>query len=436
LRSPPSDLSELERRAYDLIGRSLGEVVDVPHDEQQTVRTKGYVGAHVERYFGVAANSDAGPDLPHLGVELKAVPMRRLRSRDELRAKERTFITQINYRTVARQQLEGSPLDTKSRRTLYVFYEWERDRATAATPVLATFLHDRDEAAEDMIRTAHEHVQASVRAGEAHLLSEADTPGVGPATKGGGGVLVDQPYSDEPARPRAFAWRAAYTSEIYRSLGSAPVDVPGGFDHLLAEAHRQLSRHRGLTVAELRDLYQPTWSDGAKGLTGAVARRMLGSSSPANEPPEYRRYGLLVRAVRVRPRDGRPWESASFPAVSYEDVVEEPWESSPLVEHLRSILLVVFLDATKTVPSASLDRVHLWRPSEADIATMATEYAHFRRCIARSRPEDAPSEEETEILHLRPHGRDGSDLVPLPDGRLFRRSSFWLNKSYLQRVLS
>jgi DNA mismatch repair protein MutH len=398
------------------------------------VRTKGYVGAHVERYFGVAANNEAGPDLLHLGVELKAVPMRRLKRRAAYSAKERTFITQIHYPTVIDQMFELSPLDTKSRRTLYVFYEWDRDRLTAETPVLTTYMHDRDEAALDMLRRVHWHVRREVRAGRAHLLSEGDTPGVGAATKDTGGRWVGQPFGTELARRRGFAWKAAYTTELFRSIDTGPVRVLGGLGSLLRDAEERTAFYRGRSIGELRDELLPGRSDRWKSLTGAVARRVLGSTTTA-EPAAYRRFGLLVRAVRLGV-DGRPWEAASFPAIDFRDVAEEEWESSPLVEQLRSILLVVFHDPRKVVTEAVLDRVVHWRPTDEDVATMREEYEIFRRYIARSRPDLAPTEAQTRILHLRPHGSDGSDKVPLPDGTLYRRSSFWLNKSYLRRVLS
>jgi hypothetical protein len=75
------------------------------------------------------ANSDSGPDLAEAGIEIKSVPMRR--ARRELRSKERTSITMIDYRRVAVDPFEGTPLDLKTRLTLYVFFLWSRGRSPA-----------------------------------------------------------------------------------------------------------------------------------------------------------------------------------------------------------------------------------------------------------------------------------------------------------------
>lgn len=430
----PETVAELDRVAEGLVGRRLGELLDIPTGERQSVRTKGRVGHHVERILGVATNSDAGPDLPHLGIEVKSVPMRRLKRSSQLTAKERTFITLINYVDITGQPFDGSPLDLKTRLTLYVFYEWERDRPTAEVPILRTFVHRRDDAATDMAVHAHRHVQDVVIAGQAHLLSEGDTPGIGAATKDQGGKWVAQPFSREPARRRGFAWKAAYTTALYRDIETGPTPVRGGLTGLMIEAEERVRERHGATVGQLRDEFLPGRSDRAKGLTGAVARRLLGSPTAAREPAEYRRFGLMVRAVRTGPQ-GRPWEGTSFPAIDFRDVVDEEWESSPLVEQLSSILLVIFHDPRKVVVEAELERVVLWEPTPGDIDVMRREYEVFRRCISESRPEDMPRESQTRVLHMRPHGRDGTDLVSLPDGRPFRRLSFWLNKDYLRDVL-
>jgi DNA mismatch repair protein MutH len=402
--------------------------------ERQGVRTKGRVGQYVEAYFGLETNNESGPDFPHLGVELKTVPMRRHKSGRSLSAKERTFITQINYDLIYRQPFEQSSLDTKTRRTLYVFYEWQRDQPTTETSVLRAYLHERDAAAVDMAIRAYDHVVAQVHAGRAHLLSEGDTLGIGPATKDAGGAWVSQPFGTELARRRAFAWKAAYTTALYRSLDGERWEADRGLEAVLDEAHERVSQHRGWSVRQLRDEYCPGTSDEWKSVTGAVSRRLLGSPSSSREPAQYEPFGLLVRAVRVA-ADGMPWEGTSFPAIDFRDVAEEEWESSPLIEQLRSILLVVFRDSRKQVMESELERLVHWQPTDWDIAVMREEYERFRTCIAESRPEEAPTEKQTQILHMRPHGTDGRDLVELPNGRWFRRSAFWLNRSYLQRVI-
>ena len=74
---PPASTSELMTRALRLAGRPLSWVaaevgVPVPRDLR---RAKGWVGMTLEAALGATAGSRAEPDFPHLGVELKTIPV-------------------------------------------------------------------------------------------------------------------------------------------------------------------------------------------------------------------------------------------------------------------------------------------------------------------------------------------------------------------------
>lgn len=75
--APPATVAELLERARGLAGRSLADVArahgaSLPRDP---TRTKGWVGLLVEHVLGATSGSRAAPDFPHLGVELKTIPV-------------------------------------------------------------------------------------------------------------------------------------------------------------------------------------------------------------------------------------------------------------------------------------------------------------------------------------------------------------------------
>ena len=77
LVSPPGSVDELMTRAGRLSGRTLGWIAaqhafDVPED---LTRSKGWVGQLIESVLGATAASRPEPDFPHLGVELKTLPV-------------------------------------------------------------------------------------------------------------------------------------------------------------------------------------------------------------------------------------------------------------------------------------------------------------------------------------------------------------------------
>ena len=48
---------------------------------------------------------------------------------------------------------------------------------------------------------------------------------------------------------------------------------------------------------------------------------------------------------------------------------------------------------------------------------------------------DLPKKSENPVAHVRPHGRDGSDKLPLPDGRMMTKQCFWLNNTYIREQI-
>lgn len=73
----PKNETELLTRAQNLAGMTLGEIAQainivVPSDLK---REKGWIGLLLEQVLGASAGSRPEPDFPHLGIELKSLPI-------------------------------------------------------------------------------------------------------------------------------------------------------------------------------------------------------------------------------------------------------------------------------------------------------------------------------------------------------------------------
>jgi DNA mismatch repair protein MutH len=462
MRFDASDRESVLRHGLQLVGRTAHEIAQTASEGTSAWdpnTSKGSVGRLVERWFGLEANSDTGPDLAEAGIEIKSVPLRR--ASRELRSKERTSITMIDYHRVAVDPFVGAPLDLKTRLTLYVFFLWSQgDVARAGDQrILRVILHERDQLDLVALTDAYAHVQRASRAGRAHLLSEGDTSPVGAATKGAKGATRTQPLSDVRARPRAFAWRPAYTTGLFHSTphhtaetaspmpcdSRAPSRTTGapchrlplisGVDDLTRLVEKRLEPLLGATVEQLRGRYAPSVSATAKNVAAATFRRIL-AGGDEDLASALERLGTTVRVSRVNPVTLRPHEAVSFTPFDFREVAETPWEESDVLATLGRILFIV-LDAPKgaTVGEARLRSVVTWSAGPDTIATMEREYEAFRLAFMGSPPSEWPSQRSTEVLHVRPHGRDGSDVVPLPSGEMHVRSSLWLNQRFVQEII-
>ncbi|AUX42019.1 DNA mismatch repair protein [Sorangium cellulosum] len=115
--APPRDEAELRGRAAALAGLTLADLARalgraIPRGG---ARTKGAAGALVERALGATAGSTSRPDFPHLGIELKTIPV------DAAGApQESTFVCSISLSDADRAEWETSRARAKLAQVLWV----------------------------------------------------------------------------------------------------------------------------------------------------------------------------------------------------------------------------------------------------------------------------------------------------------------------------
>lgn len=86
----PTSEKILLERAQDLAGLTLGEIaqqagISIPKDLK---RNKGWIGLLFEHVLGASAGSRPEPDFPHLGIELKSLPIN-----EQAKPLETTFVS-------------------------------------------------------------------------------------------------------------------------------------------------------------------------------------------------------------------------------------------------------------------------------------------------------------------------------------------------------
>jgi DNA mismatch repair protein MutH len=115
--SIPQNETELLERAYQLSGLTLGELaakegIKVPNDLK---REKGWVGLLLEKALGATAGSKPEPDFPHLGIELKSLPIN-----NEGKPLETTFVCVTPLTGLVGATWENSHIKNKLARVLWV----------------------------------------------------------------------------------------------------------------------------------------------------------------------------------------------------------------------------------------------------------------------------------------------------------------------------
>lgn len=223
-----ADPISIENYGKRMIGKTMRQIYEERVDDEivgeeksayvarhENKKYKGGIGNLIEEcWFGYRANSDAEADFSKAGVELKVTPY--LKNKRGFRAKERLVLTMINYMEVVKEKdFKHSHLWDKAQLMLLVWYLHISGQSDMDSTVDYVQLFTPPEEDLRIIQNDYDKIIGKIRAGKAHELSEGDTLYLGACTKSASSRnRRQQPYSEIPAKPRAFSFKNSYMTYV------------------------------------------------------------------------------------------------------------------------------------------------------------------------------------------------------------------------------
>lgn len=421
---------------------------------------KGGYGTFVEEMlYGYEANSDENPDFVEAGIELKVTPVQQ-NGDGTWSSKERLVLNMIDYFDEANATFETSSFYHKNRRLLIWFYHYLKGHPEADFEITAYDLFEFEHSVEHaVIKRDWEIIHKKIVSGKAHEISESDTTFLAACTKGTGhGQIRKQPYSEIPAKPRAYSFKNGFMTRLYRELihrlaTEAPhlVSDDEWMKNPLEEIYKdRFKKFHGLSISDLKHLFM--YNRSPKDLTRRLTQKMLGLVGNEMQTQEMEDSGIKFKTVRLD-KKGKPHEAMSFPAFDFTELINTDWYDSSIREEFCEwkIMFVIFRDDENGV--CRFDKILFWNvPNKLVDGVIAGMYKKAANMIANGTafefvngtPRDKfPKEDKRSngICHIRPHGRDGSDKIQLPikDKATgiteFVKPSFWFNRAFIQKTI-
>jgi DNA mismatch repair protein MutH len=420
--------------AQSLTNHSLDEVITLPGEVSKN-SNKGGLGGMVEAHFFELPPTRSGIDFPKAGLELKVTGVTQSRE-GVYKAKERLVLTMINYVNLVEETWDTSKFLEKCRLMLILFYLYEKDIPAADLRfVLKPFLYRIEHHDMETIRQDWERIRLSVIEGKAHELSEGDTFFLGATRKGEGGLregLRDQPFSEVKAKARAFAFKQKYVNLLISGhTKEQNLILVGESTSLEAATLERFADFIGLSVEEISQVtgFQKS-SVRHKAFLRGLSTRMIARS--AESVPELDMADIEIKTIRLR-SSGKPRESMSFPGFSFLGIIDEEWEDSSFFEKLeKKFLFVVFRE--DPFGQERLEMVRFWNMPYRDRLEAHRVWKETKSRVRRNQL-PLPQAKESHVAHVRPKARNNKDTLPTPGGSQWVRQCFWLNASYIHRVL-
>ena len=450
---------EDERSILEYAGRLTGHTfVEIgvwdPEGDQRRKNKKGTFGQILEAgYFLIPNNNSEEPDFTKVGIELKTTPIKRS-SGNKLTSKERLVLGKINYMEINNLGFEGS-FKKKNEKLLVVFYEWSQDKEFYNYRILKVVLWTYPKEDLRIIQEDWNVIAEMVRKGLAHQLSERFTRYLGACPKGVGHSLDlrKQPCSTTPAEPRALSLKSAYVNKIFtESIYERYKGLFVNTGERLRDPYSQslfenvewdstetfeefvLEHFAGFIGKKCKDIESELGiSIGkSKSYREVLVRRMMGIKKKKIEEFEY--ADIKMKTIFLGNND-KPQESMAFAHFDYLDVVDQEWETSEWSKDLDKRFFFVVFQRKKGDEDDIFIGAFFWSMPHDDMLEAKRVWETTVDKIKYHRMDELPRSVESPVAHVRPHGRNRSDTLLAPDGKMYVKRCFWLNRDYIAKVV-
>lgn len=455
-----TDPISIEAYGKKLIGKTFQDVCDEDdmlkanvvretsnyEARHENKKRKGGLGELIEeRHFHYQSNNDARPDFDKAGVELKVTPYK-INKNGSVIAKERLILTMIDYFAVVNEKFEESHMWSKAKLILLIYYLYRQEiknRLDYRIDYVKLFSPPE----EDIKIIEHDFyvIVEKIRAGKAHELSEGDTLYLGAATKAATSQdRRQQPFSDEPAKPRAFAFKNSYMTYVLNNYiipGKNTYEpiikgtVEDSFEDYVA---KKIDTYQGYSVIDLCTKFQIDYNKKTKNLEAMLAYRILGIRG--NKAEEFEKANVVIKTIRVG-QNNKIKESMSFPTFKFKELITEDWDDSTFGNYLREtrFLFVVYKFDNENV--LRLRGCQFWNIPYEDLEGNVKEvWEETKRILQEGLKitmlngknyNNFPKASNNPVSHVRPHAQNAQDTDELPDGRHYPKQCFWLNNTYI-----
>jgi DNA mismatch repair protein len=224
-------------------------------------------------------------------------------------------------------------------------------------------------------------------------------------------------------------------AESPRIIKSADVLHAKTFEDYIID---KVKHYYGMTQNELK--LRLGVDSNAKSLNEILLARMLDVKGRIACTEEFQKAGIIPKTIRVQ-SNGKIKESMSFPTFDFIALSkEETWEESELYNYLAPTKFMFVIFQERGAGAYVFDRVMFWNIPNDDLEEVHRVWERTVQTIRRGVQliqtphgvsNDLPKQTESPVAHVRPHGKDASDKLPLPDGRMMTKQCFWLNNTYI-----
>lgn len=471
---------KLLQKAKSANGRTIGSL-DKYHLLNEK-KNKGAIGQIFQIFLGKPRDNKPDPDFTEEQLELKVTGLlpSSSKSQNVYRAKERLVLHDLNYVNDYKESFEESGLLKKCKDMLITCYEYIRSSGEdirASFPIIDSFIFEIPDQDKEILKHDYDTIMEKVKEGIAEDISESDTEYLSACTKSSDSkTRTIQPFSKIPAKPRAFALKSSYVSEIIRKFISADefLNVINGYK-IQHKERQEVEETLGCykssieqTILSRLDVWYGKSeneicqilkiSTKAKNRFAVYFSRMLHVKDWINVE-EFKKANIVVKTIRLEP-NGKIRENMSFPLFKFKDIAETTWEDSDEKTYFSEakFLFVIFENTPKgyvfkkclfyNLSDQIIDDFIAYTYNKTrDVISSGNIVKEIKRINKKGssfliQRTNFVGAKENPVCHIRPHAINRKDTYPLPVKDkvtgldCYEKQCFWLDRRFIEAILS
>ncbi len=217
---------------------------------------------------------------------------------------------------------------------------------------------------------------------------------------------------------------------------------------LIDKLKSRISIFFGKTQDYLIDILYVNSSVKNKGSNYLISKKMIEYSLSTDDRLMLNLSNFSIKTIRIN-IDNSINESMSFPNINFIDLINQEWVESDLYRKLKDETFMFFIfkyiDDELNIRKLIFDKIVVWKMPIEDIDICEKVWTNVKNLAisgleimqsSKGKINNLPKQKDNSILHVRPHARNASDVAILPDGREITKQCFWLNSTYIEKIIS
>jgi DNA mismatch repair protein MutH len=166
--APPKTIQQLQQRAQQLAGKSIGELANYYGDKSPNDLSveKGWQGQFIERCLGADAGNLSQPDFSLIGVELKTLPIDYSGN-----VQESTYVSVVDINKSLGMSWRQSVVYHKLQHVLWVPIAHQKGEPVTKSTIATPFLWQPSAEQEALLKSDWENAMELISIGKIHQLN-------------------------------------------------------------------------------------------------------------------------------------------------------------------------------------------------------------------------------------------------------------------------